>query len=284
MRTSVATALVFILAASATGSPQTSPEALPAGTNALDASSADTAQVTSGAQMTTTPNLSAEKYWPDPVDDRQMFTYFLANVLEYQPNGSDSGYRWDVEGWHGGDYNRFWFKSEGQGDSGLKAGYDVDLQLLYGRFIKRYYDFQFGVREETQTYRGAVVTRAHAVIGLQGLVPYKYEIQPTLFISQRGDISFRFEATKELLLTQRLILQPRLEINAAIQQAERFTTGRGLNDIELGLRLRYEIKRQFAPYIGISYDQSFFHTADFVRQDGGSPREIRFVAGVRLWH
>ncbi|MDQ2840915.1 MAG: copper resistance protein B, partial [Acidobacteriota bacterium] len=137
---------------------------------------------------------------------------------------------------------------------------------------------------ETQTFRGASVSRAHGVIGLQGLVPYKYEIQPALFVSQNGDISFRFSATKELLFTQRLILQPRFELNAAVQRVNRFTTGRGLNDIELGFRLRYEMKRQFAPYIGISIDQSYFGTADLVRQDGGSPRQIRFVAGVRMWH
>jgi copper resistance protein B len=117
-----------------------------------------------------------------------------------------------------------------------------------------------------------------------GLVPYNYEIEPTLFISQKGDMSARFTATKDLLLTQRLVIQPRFEINAAIQRVERFTTGRGLNNIEVGVRLRYEIKRQFAPYVGISLDRSFFGTADLVRRDGGDPRQIRFVAGVRIWH
>ena len=262
MRSAVAAALVLMIGAPATGS----------------------AQVTSGAPQTTSPNLPPDKSWPSPVGDQQKFTYVLADVLEYQPKPNDSGYRWDVEGWRGGEYNRIWFKSEGQGSSALKADYDIDLQLLYGRFVKRYYDFQVGVRAETQTFRGASVTRAHAVIGLQGLVPYKYSIAPTLFISQRGDISVRFAATRDLLFTQRLVLQPRLEVNAAIQQVERFTTGRGLNNVELGFRLRYEIRRQFAPYIGISYDQSFFETANFVRQDGGNPRQIRFVAGVRVWH
>lgn len=262
MRISDAAALVLLIGGFATGSAQTKLDAPPAGTNASQ----------------------PEKSWPSPVNDEQKFTYILADVLEYQPKPNDSGYRWDVEGWRGGEYNRIWFKSEGQGSSALKADYDIDLQLLYGRFVKRYYDFQVGVRAETQTSGGASVTRLHAVIGLQGMVPYKYSITPTLFISQRGDISVRFAATRDLLFTQRLILQPRLELNAAIQQVERFTTGRGLNNVELGFRLRYEIKRQFAPYVGISYDESFFDTANFVRQDGGKPRQIRFVAGVRIWH
>lgn len=132
-------------------------------------------------------------------------------------------------------------------------------------------------------FNGAMSARTHAVIALQGLVPYIYEIQPALFISQSGDVSARFTGTKDLLLTQRLIVQPRLEINAAIQKVERFTTGSGLNDIEFGFRLRYEIKRQFVPYVGISFDRSFFGTAHLVRQDGGSPTQIRFVAGVRMW-
>ena len=250
----------------------------------IGAAAAGSAQVASGAPQTTSPDLPPEKTWPSPVGDEHKFTYILADVLEYQPKPDDNAYRWDIEGWRGGEYNRIWFKSEGQGSSALKSDYDIDLQLLYGRFVKRYYDFQVGVRAETQTFRGASVTRAHAVIGLQGLVPYKYSITPTLFISQRGDISVRFAGTRDLLITQRLALQPRLEINAAVQQVERFTTGRGLNNVEVGLRLRYEIRRQFAPYIGVSYDESFFGTADLVRQDGGKPRQIRFVAGVRIWH
>ena len=284
MRISVAGALVLMIGAAATGSAQTKSDAPPAGANGPGASSGDAAQVSSGARTLASPDLSPEKSWPSPVNDEQKFTYILADVLEYQPKPDDNAYRWDIEGWRGGEYNRIWFKSEGQGASALKADYDIDLQLLYGRFVKRYYDFQVGVRAETQTSGGASVTRLHAVIGLQGLVPYKYSITPTLFISQRGDISVRFAGTRDLLFTQRLVLQPRLEINAAIQQVERFTTGRGLNNVELGFRLRYEIRRQFAPYVGISYDESFFSTASLVRQDGGKPRQIRFVAGVRIWH
>ena len=129
MRTSVAAIFIFMIAGSAPGS----------------------AQIASGAEL-------PEKDWPAPVNDKQKFTYLLFNVFEVQPKGSDSAFRWDIQGWRGGDYNRIWFKSEGEGKTALKADYDIDLQLLYGRFIKRYYDFQIGVRAETQTFRGASVT------------------------------------------------------------------------------------------------------------------------------
>lgn len=157
------------------------------------------------------------------------------------------------------------------------------MQLLYGRFIGKYYDVQIGVRGETQTVRGKDVARAHAVIGFQGLAPYRYEVESALFISQQGDVSVRFQTSRDFLLTQRLILQGRFETHAAVQKVEKFTTGQGLNNIELGLRLRYEIRREIAPYIGISYDRSFFRTADLVREEGGDSSQVRFVAGVQLW-
>ncbi len=242
-----------------------------------------TTQDNSDGQRLAPNNLSPPKDWPSPVADEHPNLFILADVLEYRQNNKDSDFRWDVQGWYGGDYNRLWFKSEGERNTALKADYDIDAQLLYGRFIKQYYDFQIGVRGETQIFRGKNVTRAHAVIGFQGLVPYNHEVDFALFISQHGDVSARFVGSRDFLLTQRLILQPRFETNAAIQKVEKFSTGRGLNNIELGLRLRYEIRREIAPYIGVSYDKSFFGTADRVRQEGGNTSQIRFVAGIRLW-
>ena len=230
----------------------------------------------------TRENLEIPKDWPSPIDDRQRDTFVLVDVLEYRPKGKDSDYRWDVEGWHGGDFNKLWFKSEGERNTALKADYDIDAQLLYGRFLRKYYDFQVGVRAETQTYRGLNVTRAHAVIGVEGLVPYNYEVETALFISQNGDVSGRFSLTKDLRITQRWVVQSRFETNIAAQRVERFTTGRGVNNIEYGLRLRYDISRKFSPYAGISIDRAFFGTADLVRQEGGDPSQIRFVVGVRM--
>jgi len=221
--------------------------------------------------------------FPAPVNDQAWYTFIRADVLEYRTAKTGGDFRWDVESWVGGDYNRIWFKSEGERNTALKADYDIDLQILYGRFVRRYFDFQLGTRIETQTYQGRAVTRAHAVIGVEGMIPYRFEIEPSLFISQNGDVSGRFTILRDYSITQRLILQPRLETTVAAQRVERFTSGAGLNNIEAGFRLRYDIRRKFSPYIGISFDRSFFGTAALVRREGGDPSQIRFVAGVRLW-
>ena len=227
--------------------------------------------------------LAIPKDWPSPVDDRKRDTYVLVDIFEYRPKPNNSDFRWDFEGWHGGDRNKLWFKSEGERNTALKANYDIDAQLLYGRFLKKYYDFQVGLRAETQTYQGRNATRGHAVIGVEGLVPYNYELESALFISQNGDVSGRFTLAKDFRITQRWVVQPRLETNMAAQRVERFTTGSGLNNVEAGFRLRYDISRKFSPYAGISFDRAFFGTADLVRQDGGDPSQIRFVVGVRMW-
>ena len=224
--------------------------------------------------------------WPAPVNDQEHRLYTLVDVLEYRPKtgaGQSTGYRWDVEGWYGGDYNRVWFKSEGQKGSAFKADYDVDFQLLYGRFIRKYYDLQVGGRVETQSFRGGNVARGLGVIGIEGVVPYDYDFESALFIDQNGAVSARLSLTKDLLLTQRLILQARFETNAAVQRVEEFTTGSGLNNMEFGVRLRYDIRREITPYVGISLDKSFGETASLVREDGGDPSQIRFAAGVRMW-
>jgi copper resistance protein B len=225
--------------------------------------------------------------WPAPVNDQEHRLFTLVDVLEYRPKtggtqGTDD-YRWDIEGWYGGDYNRLWFKSEGQRDTAFKADYDVDVQLLYGRFIRKFYDLQMGGRVETQSFKGSNVTRGLGVIGIEGIVPYNYEFESSLFIDQNGAVSARLAFTKDLLLTQRLILQTRFETNAAVQRVEEFTTGSGLNNLEFGGRLRYEFRRWVAPYVGVSLDRSFGETATLVRQDGGDSSQVRFVVGVRAW-
>ena len=237
-------------------------------------------------QEGTRPKFVQPGDWPAPVNDQEHRLFTLVDVLEFRPRtgaGQSNGYRWDVEGWYGGDYNRLWFKSEGQKGTAFKADYDVDFQLLYGRFIRKNYDFQIGPRVETQTFRGASVTRGLGVIGIEGLVPYDYDFESALFIDQNGAVSARLSLTKDLWLTQRLILQSRFETNAAVQRVEEFTTGSGLNNMEFGLRLRYDIRREITPYVGISLDKSFGETASLVREDGGDPSQIRFAVGVRAW-
>jgi copper resistance protein B len=205
-------------------------------------------------------------------------------VLEHQSGAGPNEFRWDVEGWYGGDFNRVWLKSEGVLDAAFENEYDIDVQLLYGRFLWRYYDLQLGARLETQTFRDENVSRVHAVVGLEGLVPYGFDVEAALFLSDDADVSARLSAEKDFLVTQRLIFQPRVEAEAAVQEVERFTTGSGLNSVELGLRLRYEVWRKFGPYVGASFDWAVFETADLVRAAGEDPSQARFVVGLRAWY
>lgn len=237
-----------------------------------------------GEKQTTLGNLSPDKDFGEPVADNERFGSTLFDVLEFRPGrgGSDGDFRWDIEGWYGTDKNRFWYKSEGERNTAFKAEYDIDLQFLYGRLVHPYFDFQVGIRFETQTFRGANVTRPQAVVGLEGLLPYFLELESGIFIDPKGNVSGRASLTKDFLFTNRWIVQARFETNAAVQKVERFTTGRGLNNIEAGLRLRYEFSRRFAPYVGVTFDRSFFGTADLVRQEGGDPSQVRLAMGVRL--
>ena len=217
------------------------------------------------------------------VDDRILHTFFLSEIFEYQWNKGEEEARWDVFGWHGGDYNRLWIKSEGNASTGKRSG-EGDFQLLYGRLISRYFDFQAGLRyEQLWNDDESDHSRGSAAIGFQGLAPYYFDIEPTLFVSQDGDVSARFTGSYDILLTQRLIVQPRIEGSAAAQDNEKFGVGSGLNNIEAGLRFRYELQRELAPYIGVNYGRRFGETAELTRSDGEDAQKWSFVLGVRFW-
>ena len=233
---------------------------------------------------TQSPPGTVGKNWPQPVEDRQRFGYLLVDQLEYRTkSGADDTARWDVVGWYGGDYNRLWVKTEGERRTGGERGGEAEVQALYGRLIAPFWDFQLGVRYDEFSGAGFDRSRGFAVIGLQGLAPYRFEVEPALFISQDGDVSARLTTTYEVLLTQRLILQPRLDFDAAVQAAEKFGVGEGINSLGLGLRLRYEIRREFAPYLGVTWLRRFGETADISRSEGGRAEDIAVVVGVRLW-
>jgi copper resistance protein B len=231
----------------------------------------------------TLPNLADRSSWPSPVADTALYSFVLFDLLEYQRTSDLDALRWDILGWLGGDYNRFWFKSEGRKVFSSRESSEVEAQALYGRLIAPFFDVQVGLRYDQRLQRGANPTRVYAVIGLQGLAPYWFDIEPTLFISNKGKVSARLTATYDVLLSQRLVLQPRLEINAAFQKDEAIGIAAGLNDVELGGRLRYEIRREFAPYIGVTWKESIGATHRLTTREGGDPSHLAFVAGVRLW-
>ena len=167
--------------------------------------------------------------------------------------------------------------------TGGERGGEAEVQALYSRLIAPFWDFQAGLRYDQFSGAGFDRGRTFAVIGLQGLSPYRFELEPALFISQDGDVSARLTATYDLLLTQRLILQPRLDFDAAVPSAEKFGIGEGVNSVGLGLRLRYEFTREFAPYVGVHWLRRFGETADLSRRGGGDVQDIAVVFGVRLW-
>lgn len=224
-----------------------------------------------------------ESDWPQPIDDNKVFSFLLFEQLEFRTVTGMNMVRWDVQGWVGTDKNKFWLKAEGEaGVSGTKDG-DAETQFLYSRMVAPFWDFQAGFRYDRVFGAGPDQDRGFLVLGLQGLAPYKFEVEPVLFISQNGDVSARLTASYDLIFSQKIILQPRFETNFAIQRVRPFDVGKGLNDIQIGMRLRYEIKREFAPYIGFSWFHRFGDTAAIVRSKGDKPNYFTAVFGVRLW-
>ena len=204
--------------------------------------------------------------------------YVEGERLEYRSGGGDPLFLWDVQGWYGGDRDKLWLKSEGEAlfDGGLE---DAELQALYSRAIGGYFDLQAGVRRDF----GPGPSRTYGVFGVEGLAPYLFEIDAAAFVSGHGDVTARIEVEYEFLLSQRLIFQPRTELEFAAQDVPELGIGSGLSSAEVGARLRYEIKREFAPYIGVSWSRDVGATADFTRAGGEDPGSVSFIAGVRTW-
>lgn len=228
------------------------------------------------------PALAQQPGWPSPIHDEQIFWKVLAEQVEIAATGDGNAVVWDVQGWLGGDYNRLWMKSEGKGARGGHDG-DFELQALYGRLVSPFWDVQAGLRYERQLGPGPGLQRVHLVLGVQGLAPYWFELEPALFISDDGDISARIEASYDLLITQRLILQPDFEVDLAVQSVEEWGVGSGVNELALALRLRYELRRELAPYLGVEWSRLFGETAELAAAGGDEPRELAVLGGVRLW-
>jgi copper resistance protein B len=202
----------------------------------------------------------------------------MLDTFELRPDADGDAYAWEGEFRYGGDVNRFVFKTEGEGevDHGLEA---AEVQALYSRAIGPYFDIQAGLRHDFEPGP----SRTYATIGFEGLAPYWFEVEGAAFLSEKGDLSARLEGAYDLRLTQRLILEPRAEIGLSAQDVPELDLGSGVTDAEIGLRLRYEIRREFAPYVGVVHERRFGETADLARAAGEPTRDTRFVIGVRAW-
>lgn len=199
-----------------------------------------------------------------------MLSFVQAERLEYQP--TPDTWLWDVQGWTGLDRHKLWWKTEGDSE-------EAELQLLYGRAVTAFYDLQLGLRHDFEPGP----QRTFLAIGLQGLAPQWFEIDSALFVADDGKVSLRIEAEYEMLLMQKLILQPRFEMNLGASDEAGFALGSGLRDLDLGLRLRYEFHRKFAPYIGVNWHRLYGDTADYAGTSGEDRHTTTAVAGLRIW-
>jgi copper resistance protein B len=202
----------------------------------------------------------------------------LVDRLEYAGRGGRDSYVWDAQAWWGGDIDKVWLKSEGEGSWGHRVE-RAEVQALWSHAIDPWFDIQAGVRHDFS----AGPERTYFAVGVQGLAPYWFDVELAAFVSEKGEVSARAEAEHDIRLTQRLILQPRLELNLALQDVPERRIGAGLDSAELGLRLRYEIAPQFAPYVGLSFGRAFGGSARFRRADGDDVGGWNALLGIRAW-
>lgn len=207
----------------------------------------------------------------------QTYFWFQGDRVEYRGREGSDGYLFDLQGYYGGDLDKFWFKSEGEGSFGEKIE-SAEVQALYSRAIAPFFDLQAGIRQDF-----APMDRTYAVIGIQGLAPYLFEVDAAAFLSDKGDLTARIEAELDQRITQRLVIQPRVEASFSAQDVPELGIGAGLDTIEAGLRLRYHFTREFAPYIGIDQEWRVGQSADYARAEGEDPSVTNYVVGIRFW-
>lgn len=235
------------------------------------------------------PEDAADAYWgQSPMDRGRNFlreehggmpaSKFLVDRAETRFHDGSDGYLLDFQAWYGGDSDKLWLKSEIEGDWGKKLEH-AEVQALWSHAIGPWFDLQGGVRFDPQPGPN----RTHLALGIQGLAPYWWEVEGTVFLSNKGDVTARAEAEYDLRITQKLILQPRAEIDLSLQDVPELGIGSGLTDASLGLRLRYQISPLVAPYIGVEYERAFGDTSRFLRAEGEDSGGFNLLAGVRFW-
>lgn len=211
---------------------------------------------------------------------RMQFGVVRLNRLE-AALGDSEGYAWEAEAFYGGDINRFVLTTEGEGDFGGEFGgavHDADVEALWSHAIGPWFDLRAGVRLDLEPE-----TRSHLALGVQGLAPWMIHVDVMAYLSDKGDVTATIEADHDMRITQRLILQPRVELDLAAQDVPGRGLGAGLSSVEAGLRLRYEITRQFAPYVGVQWEQALGKTRRMARAAGDDASEVAVLLGVRAW-
>jgi copper resistance protein B len=213
-----------------------------------------------------------------PMGDTAIYAHGLLDQFEGRIGGTGNAFRWSGEAWIGTDRDKLWLKSKGfaLGRGGIADGQN---ELLYSHAVSPYADLQAGVRTDRDTAPG----RTWTAFGVQGLAPMFFNYEATAYLSDRGHAATKLAASYDLLLTQRLVLQPQIEMSFYSKADPARGVGAGLSDIDTGLRLRYEVTRKFAPYIGVTYAGKFGQTASMAKQSGDGTSAVRFVFGIRSW-
>jgi copper resistance protein B len=223
--------------------------------------------------------------FPQVLSDDKLYAFTLFEQLEYRvatDEDTSDHLGWEAQGWIGGDFHKFWWKNEGEGVFEGPDEWEMETDLLYSRLITPFWDIQIGVQYANEWREGDYKDRWSGVIALQGLAPYKFELDQSLYVSEDGDFTFEIEAEYDLRITQRLVLQPRAEIGIALQDVPERDLGAGVTDVKLDLRLRYEIKREFAPYVGVRSQFLVGETDNIAEAGGEDSEQLFFMAGVRF--
>lgn len=203
---------------------------------------------------------------------------FMLDRVETKIVDGKDGYAWEGDAWIGKDIDKLWIKSAGEGTYGL-APEQAEVQALWSHAIGPWFDLQMGARHNFRPDPD----RTYAVVGVQGLLPYWLEASGALFLSEKGDVTARAEVEYDLRITPDLIVQPRVEMNLAAQNIPEIGVGAGITNAELGVRVRYHISQQFAPYVGVQWENSFGRTRRYIRAEGEDPSQVALVLGARFW-
>jgi copper resistance protein B len=209
--------------------------------------------------------------------DEENFASLIVDRLESQISDSGAGITYDAQAWYGKTYDRLVLRVEGRGSHD-----DIDdarNEILWGHALTPFWDSHLGLRYDA----GIGTDRPWFAFGFQGLAPYWIYVEATGYIGEEGRAAFRLETEYDILLSQKLYLQPRLEVNIYSQNDKSRAVSAGLSDIEAGVRLHYEIVREFAPYVGVEWDARFGTAADAMAAQGVSTEVLQLVAGVKFW-
>lgn len=211
------------------------------------------------------------------MEDDPLLTMLVVDQFEMRDTEGEETFVWDAEGWVGKDLHKLWVKTEGEHVDGDFE--EAELQLLYSRAVAPFWDMQFGWKHDFRPRP----SRDWLALGVKGLAPYYFDIDAAVFVGGSGRTAARLQAEYELMLTQKWVLVPEVELNLFGKDDRETGTGSGLSDIEAGLRLRYEIRREFAPYVGVNWTRLFGNTADYAREEGEDTDDIQLVLGLRFW-